>query len=279
MLKTNSQSGPGKESVVESAKRLGLKLDVALATAEALALPNCAWQTHFNSGYHNGGWQAIALRESTDSPLDIAPGDHAIDSFHNNATWSACPALAQLVEQFQCPIKSVRLLRLASGGIIREHVDVGVSLEHGEVRLHIVLQSDEQTHFYVSQKRIPMRAGECWYINASQPHRVHNTGSKERIHLVIDCLVNPWLVDAVKSSDHGDPYPDHDGFEAAFQRFRETVFVNKDLQKRLLIQADPMGFIAESIAAGEELGFFFTDAEVLSAMNAGRRAWIEQWIL
>lgn len=242
-------------------------------------MPPSAWQTHFNAGYHNGGWQAIALRESRAAALDIAPGDHALETYHDNATLAACPGIAHLVAQIPCPLKSVRLMRLASGGIIREHVDEGVSLESGEVRLHIVLDSDEHTHFYVAQKRIPMRQGECWYINVSQPHRVANTGSKDRINLVIDCVVNPWLIDAMAVADQGDAYPEQDDPQAAFERFRSTVFANPALQQRLLAKEDRTAFVTESIAAGRECGLIFSDAEVVSAMNAGRRAWIEQWIL
>lgn len=266
-------------SGVHSANRLAAHMDVALATAEALAMPDTAWRNHFNTGYHSGGWQAIALRESSAAALDIAPGDHPLDTYHDNATMAACPGIAQLVAQIPCALKSVRLMRLSGGGIIREHVDVGVSLESGEVRLHIVLDTDEHTHFYVAQKRVPMRQGECWYINVAQPHRVANTGSKDRINLVIDCVVNPWLVDAVRAGDQGQPYPDRNDPQAAFERFKATVFANRSLQERLLAKADRATFAAESVAAGGECGLVFTEAEVLSAMNAGRRAWIEQWIL
>ncbi len=242
-------------------------------------MPTSAWKTHFNTGYHNGGWQAIALRESNMASLGIAPGEHALETYYDNAILAACPGIAQLVAHIQCPLKAVRLMRLVSGGIIREHVDAGVSLESGEVRLHLVLDSDEHTHFYVAQKRVPMRQGECWYVNVAQPHRVANTGSKDRIHLVIDCVVNPWLIDAVRASDQGDPYPDLDDPQAAFERFKATVFANSGLQVRLLTKTDETAFVAESVAAGMEFGLIFSDAEVVSAMNAGRRAWIEQWIL
>jgi hypothetical protein len=34
-----------------------------------------------------------------------------------------------------------------------------------------------------------MREGECWYLL----HCVHNRGTTDRVHLVIDCQLNPWL--------------------------------------------------------------------------------------
>lgn len=263
----------------QRACRLASNLDVEMARTEALAVPDVVWRTHFNSGYHNGLWQAIALRGSAFAMIDIVPGEYPLDSFQNNAMMESCPALAQLVAQMSCAQKSVRIMRLASGGVIREHVDAGVSLASGEARLHIVLKSDEHTHFYVDQKRVPMRVGECWYVDVSRPHRVTNTGPNDRIHLVIDCVANPWLLNAIDQSDGGEPYMDNEDPQAAFDRFREAVFANNSLQGRLLAKNDRAAFLAETVDAGRELGLNFTADEVASAMNAGRRAWIEQWIL
>jgi hypothetical protein len=39
-----------------------------------------------------------------------------------------------------------------------------------------------------------MKEGECWYLNFNLPHRVKNSGTADRIHLVIDCVVNDWLL-------------------------------------------------------------------------------------
>jgi hypothetical protein len=38
-----------------------------------------------------------------------------------------------------------------------------------------------------------MAEGECWYLNVNQPHRVENRGSADRVHLVLDCVVDEWL--------------------------------------------------------------------------------------
>ena len=42
-------------------------------------------------------------------------------------------------------------------------------------------------------ERVRMEEGDCWYINANRMHRVSNFGKTDRIHLVIDCVVNEWL--------------------------------------------------------------------------------------
>jgi hypothetical protein len=38
-----------------------------------------------------------------------------------------------------------------------------------------------------------MNEGELWYLNVNQPHHVTNRSTTDRIHLVIDCVVNDWL--------------------------------------------------------------------------------------
>ena len=38
-----------------------------------------------------------------------------------------------------------------------------------------------------------MREGETWYFNVNFFHSVTNNSPLDRIHLVIDCVVNDWL--------------------------------------------------------------------------------------
>jgi len=47
--------------------------------------------------------------------------------------------------------------------------------------------------FYLAGQRVPLMPGECWYVNVNLPHRVDNQSDLDRVHLVIDCVVNDWL--------------------------------------------------------------------------------------
>lgn len=38
-----------------------------------------------------------------------------------------------------------------------------------------------------------MKAGECWYLRLSDPHRIVNQGTTERINLTIDMIRNEWV--------------------------------------------------------------------------------------
>jgi hypothetical protein len=37
------------------------------------------------------------------------------------------------------------------------------------------------------------RCSRPWERNINLPHRVHNRSAVDRVHLVLDCVVNDWL--------------------------------------------------------------------------------------
>lgn len=160
-------------------------------------LLHAVWTDHVNRRDYQGGWDVLALRcqqrHVSAHPVlqgfDIDRGDDWI----NLPQLTESPALLQCLEYLQCPVRAVRLMRLKSGAHIKPHRDHGLSLEYGEVRLHLPIITGEHVQFQVNGQRVPMQAGELWYINADQEHEVRNTGEQDRINLVIDCGVNPWL--------------------------------------------------------------------------------------
>jgi hypothetical protein len=38
-----------------------------------------------------------------------------------------------------------------------------------------------------------MTAGSSWYLRLSDPHSAANRGTSDRVHLVIDAVVNDWV--------------------------------------------------------------------------------------
>jgi aspartyl/asparaginyl beta-hydroxylase (cupin superfamily) len=93
----------------------------------------------------------------------------------------------------------VRLLKLAPGAEIREHRDVGISMADEEARLHIPIITNDETDFLVGGQRLSMRPGECWYVNVDLPHSVMNRGRTDRVHLIVDVVVDAWLRSAVRA--------------------------------------------------------------------------------
>ncbi|MBX2906539.1 MAG: aspartyl/asparaginyl beta-hydroxylase domain-containing protein [Taibaiella sp.] len=153
---------------------------------------NRGWQLHYNARDYAGDWSAVPLRSVGGSMTNVvALGRDA--GFADTELMAQSPFLKSVVESFQCPLMAVRLLRLQSGSVIKEHTDPDLNFEQGEARIHIPVQTHDDVAFYLQGERIPMRAGECWYTNVNLPHRVNNESPVDRIHLVLDCVVNDWL--------------------------------------------------------------------------------------
>ena len=185
--------------MIRSAK-IDLAINILSLRQDILLLPN-SWTPHFNTYHYEGEWTVLSLRSPGGHHESIVPDLMSQDVYIDTPLMQNCPSVQQLLASFQCPVGAVRLLNLKSGAVIKEHRDHELAFEHGEARLHIPIFTNEQVEFWVQNQRISMEEGDCWYINANLPHRVANHGSSDRIHLVIDCMVNDWLQELFNRSE------------------------------------------------------------------------------
>lgn len=289
---TPEPSGSGHP---RSRVRLPLTFDAGALMSEVQALPALEWSTHFNARYHNGGWSGITLRGASSDParLYIGPSpmhvlakatdptsiDRAMRSGIDTPTLAACPRLAAALDAFRCPIRAARLLRLAPGGVIDEHCDPDLAFADGEARVHVALATDPGVEFYVDGERVVMAPGECWYLDLARPHRVHNRGNADRIHLVVDLGVNDWLRAQIAAGDHPLHAATAPSGADEFARFRERVWSDDDLGAKLRAPATDEAFFAATVAEGRAAGFRFDTTDVRAALAAGRREWIAQWLV
>lgn len=160
--------------------------------AEVQSLPQ-TWSAHFNTRHYEGEWKVLSLRVPGGDAERIIPDVVNNEEYMDTSLMEACPSIKTLVHELECPVLSVRLLNLKSGAVIKPHRDHELAFEKGEARLHFPVFTNDKVEFYIEDELVPMREGECWYINANLTHRVSNNGSTDRIHLVIDCKVNDWL--------------------------------------------------------------------------------------
>lgn len=171
--------------------RVPLSFDAGALSADVERLPESAWERHFNTAYYEGDWSGAALRASGGLvALHAEPAGQ--NPFENTALMDACPNIRAALTSFDCMLNSVRLLRLGAGARVREHRDYGLEFQSGEARLHVPIAS-ESAQFILDGRLVPMRPGECWYVDVNRPHSVANSGSQARVHLVIDCILNDWL--------------------------------------------------------------------------------------
>jgi hypothetical protein len=187
-----------------------------------------------------------------------------------------CEYLRGVLAAFECPLKAVRLLRLRAGSTILEHRDSDLRFEDGEIRIHVPVQTNPDVEFVVAGRRLILEEGDAWYIDFSLPHRVHNRGTTDRIHLVIDARLNDWARAMIASAALDETRSPHQAPErGAFENFQELVFEDPSLHASLLAASDPSAFAAQCVAVGRERGLSFAESDVEAAIRSARGAWSE----
>ncbi|GGX16595.1 aspartyl/asparaginyl beta-hydroxylase domain-containing protein [Undibacterium macrobrachii] len=168
-----------------------LQHDLALAVRSP-------WIKHFNTQAYEKDWSCIPLRSVGGSIDHILPIDSA--EFQDTVILEQCAYFREVIKHFECEITSIRLMSLEAGGIIKEHVDAGTSLEDGITRLHIPIQTSPEVIFMIDHQPVHFSAGDTWYLNASCLHGVRNDSQQARIHLMLDCVSNAWLEQVFKQA-------------------------------------------------------------------------------
>lgn len=172
--------------------KLPMSFDPDRLKADLACFQSDEWIPHFNTRYYEGDWSGIALRAVGGRAGQLYPDPTATDDFADTPLLARCPYFQEVLAAFQCPLTSVRLLRLAGGSSIREHRDYKLGFEDGEMRIHVPVETNLDVAFFLAGERVLMQEGGTWYLDLNLPHRVENHSDSDRIHLVIDCVVNDW---------------------------------------------------------------------------------------
>ncbi len=158
------------------------------------------WIPHFNTAYYEGDWSGIAFRAPKGSAVQLYPDPAAQDSYADTEMLTRCAYIPEVLAAFQCEMESARFLRLGAGSNIREHRDYRLGYEDDFVRIHIPVETNSQVKFFLDGERVEMQEGEAWYLNFNLKHRVENNSTTDRVHLVVDCVLNDWLRDFFPAS-------------------------------------------------------------------------------
>lgn len=173
--------------------KLPLSFDPLRLAADAARFIGGEWQPHFNIHYYQGDWSVIPLRAVKDGRSAIFPDIEAPHGYINTPLMDRCRYVPELLKSFECELQTVRFLKLSAGSIIRRHRDYELGLEDGFVRIHVPAATNKEVDFVLDGVSVPMLPGEAWYLNVNRYHSVTNGGKTDRIHLVIDCVVNDWM--------------------------------------------------------------------------------------
>jgi hypothetical protein len=195
--RTDAQFVP---NVIPDRVRLPFSFDTALLV-EDLARLGENWTPHYVPQNYSGNWSVIPLRAPSGEthPIRMIYSDPTARTYVDTEALRACPYFREVLSSFQTTLLAARVMRLTAGSTIKEHTDLDLRFEEGRVRIHIPIVSNPDVEFYLNNERVVLAAGSCWYLRLSDPHRVANRGTTDRVHLVIDLEVNEWLTELFRS--------------------------------------------------------------------------------
>lgn len=174
---------------------LPLSFDAALLQRDLAWITGTEWTRHFVTQNFDGEWSVLPLRicEGATHPVMMIYSDPAATAFVDGPLLAQTPYLGAVLARFECPVQTARLMKLTPGSVIKPHRDHELAAEQGSARIHIPIVTNDAVDFRLNGERIVMVPGSAWYLRLSDPHSVANEGTTDRVHLVIDCLVNDWL--------------------------------------------------------------------------------------
>lgn len=114
------------------------------------------------------------------------------------------PYITKMIEDFNLHthVSLARILRLEPGAEVQQHCDpmLGLEIPDSVVRLTIPICGGDDVTFYLNDKPVPMKPGECWYMKLSDQHRILHCGARDRVNLTIDVKPNAWVRDLIQKS-------------------------------------------------------------------------------
>jgi len=168
---------------------------------------------HYSNYNKSKSWSAISLKGfSPDISMIEKPAEmnkkwiaeHKDEEFHIQKTEmyeTFKEEIDEILERYiGAETQRVRFMRLSPNqGELERHTDQTdkeVGVEDGDImRLHIPIKTNKDVLFNVwdtnnirLEKTMP--ESTLWYLDMRKPHRALNGGTEERIHLVIDVIVN-----------------------------------------------------------------------------------------
>jgi hypothetical protein len=175
--------------------RLPLAFDPGRLAADMAAVAAAGWTEHFVKQNYDGDWSVIALRGPSGAkhPVQMIYSDPGCTDFADTPALAAEPYFQDVLAALACPLQAVRLMRLAPGSTIKEHRDHDLAFEDGTVRVHIPVTTNDGVDFRLNGVRCVMAAGSAWYLRLADPHSVANQGHADRVHMVIDAVVDGWV--------------------------------------------------------------------------------------
>ncbi|WP_066657517.1 MULTISPECIES: aspartyl/asparaginyl beta-hydroxylase domain-containing protein [unclassified Sphingomonas] len=189
-----STSAPGKPALLPDRIKLPFAFDPDRLRTDLDAVDR-DWIDHLVKQNYEGNWSVLPLRHTAGAthPVMMIYSDPTATEFVDGPLLAHTPYFREVLAAFHCPLTVVRLMLLAPGSVIKPHYDHDLAAEHGMARLHIPITTNPDVEFLLNGTPVTMMPGEVWYLRLMDTHSVVNRGTTDRVHLVIDAVVDDWL--------------------------------------------------------------------------------------
>lgn len=154
------------------------------------------------------GWTALPLRSQGGRAERTDPGGPGLEGFRATDFLLRLPAFAEFLNALPCELRSVRLLALHPGKRVPTHRDDHIGFPFGQLRLHVPVKTDRQATITIDGTTTTWDPGAVWFGDFSLPHSISNEGNSVRVHLVMDCLLSPDLLEAFPRDFRASILPD-----------------------------------------------------------------------
>lgn len=182
-----------------------IKLPFAFDVEKMLAEVNALRPEHYEY-YSVIPLRAPAHLVDTSLPFPPPAADYADGSWTdwmNTPDMEQSPYLKNIFAEFSqyTTVNLIRLLFLAPNSMVQEHRDptLGLEEEKAMIRLTIPIDNNDGVQFFLNDSLVPMKPGECWYLRLTDPHRVINNGTTDRVNLTIDIIPNAKITEIISN--------------------------------------------------------------------------------
>ena len=197
--------------------KLPIEFDAAALAAEVAALPGEAWLDHPQNFDGNDG---VPLVSPGGEDVNSAAGPMAPTRF-----LAALPFVRKIMGALDSCWGRSRLMGLATGAEVPLHVDAHYYWRT-HLRIHIPVITNPGVRFHVRDESYHLKVGECWILDSFHPHRVENSGTDKRVHLVLDTVGSERLFELMRRAEDQRPLVERVG-EAGpepYLRFEQRNF-------------------------------------------------------
>ena len=163
-------------------------VDISPVLERVRLIPETEWEAENATKENN-----FSVFSQTHHIIARFSGGQEPESYYSTDFWSRwsdvlTPVIDAVTAHYgfvQPDVSKVMLARLAAGGKIDPHYDVGIT-NHLTHKIHVPIVTNDKVWFHVGTKRFQLSVGRAYELNNTKLHSVVNRGDAARTHLIFE---------------------------------------------------------------------------------------------